>query len=304
MPQQIINLGATGSGAGGDSARTAFEKAIANFAELYIAALPDTPARKQAARDMFGLGTASTRAVQTGPTDATPNALLAVGAFGLGAKNVSVTPSVGSSGLLSGIRENGLYRITSTNPDSPLGSSIGQLLHAGQAADYAVQVAFKGGAGGTGKEAFWRNIDAGTASAWQMFYLQSNILGPVSQAAGVPTGALFQNVTNANGTALIFPDGTAICRKLATASFAGNSAFLDTGLLDWPVNFASTNELSVSESLGVIPSGVAGSSIAYCRVDKSASTVRAYVYANSNAAGFSSGNTMEVRFTAMGKVAI
>ena len=34
MPQQLINLGAAGSGAGGDSARTAFEKAIANFAEL------------------------------------------------------------------------------------------------------------------------------------------------------------------------------------------------------------------------------------------------------------------------------
>lgn len=63
MAQQIINLGATGSGAGGDSARTAFEKAIANFAELYIAALPGTAAQKKAARDMFGLGDASTRAV-------------------------------------------------------------------------------------------------------------------------------------------------------------------------------------------------------------------------------------------------
>ena len=63
MPQQVINLGATGSGAGGDSARTAFEKAIANFAELYIAALPGTAAQKQAARNMFGLGDASTRAV-------------------------------------------------------------------------------------------------------------------------------------------------------------------------------------------------------------------------------------------------
>ncbi len=75
MPQQIINLGATGSGAGGDSARTAFEKAIANFAELYPAALPGTAAQKQAARDMFGLGTAATKAVQTGPTDTTAGAV-------------------------------------------------------------------------------------------------------------------------------------------------------------------------------------------------------------------------------------
>lgn len=63
MPQQVINLGATGSGAGGDSARTAFEKAIANFAELYIAALPSTAAQKKAARDMFGLGPAAVAAI-------------------------------------------------------------------------------------------------------------------------------------------------------------------------------------------------------------------------------------------------
>lgn len=245
MPQQTINLGAAGSGAGGDSARTAFEKASANFAELYIAALPGTAAQKQAARDMFGLGTAATKAAQTGPADTTAGALMAVGAFGVGAKNSSVTPSVGSSGLLSGIRENGLYRITSTNPDSPLGSSIGQLLHAGQAADYAAQVAFKGGAGGTGKEAFWRNIDAGTASAWQMFYLQSNILGTVSQAGGVPTGAIIERGSNANGEYVRFADGTQICwmtpsTALATPTATG-SGFQSASALavDFPAVFSA-----------------------------------------------------------------
>jgi len=70
MAQQLINLGATGTGAGGDSARTAFEKAVANFAELYIAALPGTTAQKAAARAQFGIPT-----LQTGADDLTSGRL-------------------------------------------------------------------------------------------------------------------------------------------------------------------------------------------------------------------------------------
>ncbi|WP_052671906.1 hypothetical protein [Stutzerimonas stutzeri] len=136
------------------------------------------------------------------------------------------------------------------------------------------------------------------------FYRRANILGTVSQSGGVPTGAAFQTVNNANGRALIFPDGTAICFKTLAASYAGNSTFLDTGNGDWPINFASTNDMSVAQSVGTVPTGVSGSSVGYARVDKSATSVRVYVYASVGAAGFSSGNTMEVRIVAMGKVAI
>lgn len=42
-------------------------------------------------------------------------------------------------------------------------------------------------------------------------YGRSNILGAVSQASGVPTGAIIETGTNANGTYTKFADGTMIC---------------------------------------------------------------------------------------------
>lgn len=125
MPQQTINLGATGSGAGGDTARTAFEKIIANFGELYPAALPDTAAQKQAAREMFG------------------------------AEN--------ASNLTSG-----------TLPDARVSSTL--------PADKA--------------------------------FRRGNLLGTVSQSGGVPTGAIIERGSNANGEYVRWADGTQICWAL------------------------------------------------------------------------------------------
>mgnify|MGYP000846398283 CR=1 FL=1 len=43
------------------------------------------------------------------------------------------------------------------------------------------------------------------------YYQKSNILGIVSQLNNIPTGALIENGTNANGTYIRFADGTQIC---------------------------------------------------------------------------------------------
>jgi len=43
---------------------------------------------------------------------------------------------------------------------------------------------------------------------------RSNIIGPVSQAAGVPTGAIIERGSNANGEYTKFADGTMICTRL------------------------------------------------------------------------------------------
>jgi hypothetical protein len=42
-------------------------------------------------------------------------------------------------------------------------------------------------------------------------YGQGNILGTVSQSAGVPTGAIIERGSNANGDFVKYADGTAIC---------------------------------------------------------------------------------------------
>jgi hypothetical protein len=53
-------------------------------------------------------------------------------------------------------------------------------------------------------------------------YARDNILGTVGQAAGVPTGAIIERGSNANGSYVKFADGTLIC--MGSVSFSGNVA--------------------------------------------------------------------------------
>lgn len=46
--------------------------------------------------------------------------------------------------------------------------------------------------------------------------LRGNILGTVSQSGGIPTGAVIERGSNANGEYVKFADGTAICKKIMT----------------------------------------------------------------------------------------
>lgn len=53
-------------------------------------------------------------------------------------------------------------------------------------------------------------------------YGQSNIVGTVSQESGVPTGAIIESGSNANGEYVRFADGTQICRKTVHLDAASN----------------------------------------------------------------------------------
>jgi hypothetical protein len=57
----------------------------------------------------------------------------------------------------------------------------------------------------------------------QTAYTRSNILGTVSQSAGVPTGAIIERGSNANGEFVKYADGTMICTRSATVSLNSNS---------------------------------------------------------------------------------
>ncbi len=52
------------------------------------------------------------------------------------------------------------------------------------------------------------------------FYGRKNILGTVSQAAGVPTGSIIERGSNANGDFARFADGTQICTRTITVNTA------------------------------------------------------------------------------------
>lgn len=56
---------------------------------------------------------------------------------------------------------------------------------------------------------------------WLAVFNQDNILGTVSQSAGVPTGAIIESGSNANGEFTKFADGTMICRFTVTTSSSG-----------------------------------------------------------------------------------
>jgi len=73
-------------------------------------------------------------------------------------------------------------------------------------------------------------VSAGTA------YRPSNLLGVVSQVAGVPTGAVIQRGSNANGEFVRFADGTQIC-ILVDLSEAATADIGVTSTVAFPATF-------------------------------------------------------------------
>jgi hypothetical protein len=72
-----------------------------------------------------------------------------------------------------------------------------------------------------------------------IMFNQGNIVGTVSQSAGVPTGGIIESGSNANGEFTKFADGTMICRFNAATSSGGAT----TKTL--PATFANTDYRAV-----------------------------------------------------------
>lgn len=65
---------------------------------------------------------------------------------------------------------------------------------------------------------FRRAYSGGAWKEWDKQYAQQNVLGAASQAGGVPTGALIEHGSNANGEYVRLADGTQICTLNLTGS--------------------------------------------------------------------------------------
>jgi hypothetical protein len=81
-------------------------------------------------------------------------------------------------------------------------------------------------------------------------YSRNNIVGTVSQSGGVPTGAIIERGSNANGQFVRYADGTMIC--LATNSTTPVANTLTTSTHSWPSTFAATPTLSSNVSSTVL----------------------------------------------------
>jgi len=80
-----------------------------------------------------------------------------------------------------------------------------------------IQIAFQGSGATLATGFAFRRKAAGTWGAWAFGYTSANLVGTVSQASGLPTGAAFETGTNANGRYTRFAGGTQICWRVMAA---------------------------------------------------------------------------------------
>lgn len=93
----------------------------------------------------------------------------------------------------------------------------------------------------------------GTAGS---LYGRDSILGTVSQSGGVPTGAIIERGSNANGEYVRWADGTQICRHIqwttnTVTTARGNVFCTGSDVWDFPATFAAAPSVSHSEQGGV-----------------------------------------------------
>lgn len=71
-----------------------------------------------------------------------------------------------------------------------------------------------------------------------------DIIGTVSQAAGVPTGAIMETGGTSSATYIRFANGIQICVCQGNIAVAANTAFTDIGPVAYPAAFANSSPLT------------------------------------------------------------
>jgi hypothetical protein len=167
-------------------------------------------------------------AVQAGAADATANRLMRVGAFGLGGGAIVENASWNTLDV------SGIFRSSvTTTTGTPTAAAGWMVLHMQADAGNAVQVALRG----TTDDLRLRRRVAGTWGPWTLVYHQNSIVGPVTQAAGLPTGAVVERGSNANGDFTRWADGTQVCWRsglsVTNASTASGAIFRSSTNASW-----------------------------------------------------------------------
>lgn len=211
-------LGATVSGAGYKIFAVANSPAaVANAVTLYAADGVTAAGGWNPATQTLSAPAFAGNGVMQAPADTTAGRLMTVGAFGLGrASALAVTQ-------LNDLAANGFYSITAANAvagNAPTGNSY-TVLHEQYDSFSAIQLAWQ--ASGATEPRLWQRVKvSGTWYPWTLTYTRSNVLGAVSQSSGVPTGALIESGSNANGFFTRLASGLQICRvSLAASAAAG-----------------------------------------------------------------------------------
>lgn len=215
-----------------------------------------------AGRAALALGNAATRTVQTSPTDTTDGALMAVGAFGLGTNSAQT-----ATGDVNGLRLGGIFAPVSqaNTPTTECVIWSGGRANGARAAQFAIDH-------GLIPKAWVRGYNGGRTAgtewgSWYELYHRGNIVGTVSQTSNIPTGAVIERGSNANGEYVKFADGTMMCFFVKPVGLLTQSAY-NQRRYTWPATFAVAPTVSVSIAGGL---GTAGEWITLSAEDSSTS---------------------------------
>jgi hypothetical protein len=147
-------------------------------------------------------------AVVQSDTDTTAGRSTTVGWMGLGRTGEAIT----IADLDSATLPSGEYRfVTGTSAGTPPAAVSGYVTLRRWSATYMHQ-SFRREEG-SNRGVWTREYRAAAWTPWERVLRNHNILGTVSQSAGLPTGALIERGSNANGTYVRLADGTMRCTR-------------------------------------------------------------------------------------------
>jgi hypothetical protein len=191
-------------------------------------------------------GTITGTAVQATADDATANRLLKAGAGGL----LGTALAYGAAASFDAVAA-GSFFANPLGSDVPANPPAAGQAHAGVMARASATRALQLAANLTGSPArlWWRRQDSAW-DAWRHVFDNASVLGTVSQTGGLPTGALIERASNANGDYVRWADGTQICVSptfTADVTTTAGSGFRSaTQTWTFPAAFSSTTGLNLS----------------------------------------------------------
>lgn len=159
----------------------------------------------------------------------------------------AIPNSLSAAGSIDAISESGWSTVAGVNAVVAGGPSAiaGNIFTLIRDANTASQTYYS--AGGALVRSWQRLKAAGSWTAWQLTSIP--ILGTVSQSSGVPTGAIIERGSNANGEYARFADGTQICWgnpgvSQSATNAAGGIFFSNQNTLSYPVSFVAIPDVS------------------------------------------------------------
>ena len=164
-------------------------------------------------------------AVTQTATDTTAGRLLKANDFGLGG-----AIQLGAGDDLNALTATGFY-YNSTAANTPGNNypitAAGSLLNIRRSATNWTQrfSSYAGNSLATQVRVFERSYGGSGWSPWVEIFHQGTIVGTVSQASGLPTGAVIERGSNANGEYVRFADGLQICTHGLSASASANTTW-------------------------------------------------------------------------------